>query len=280
MCYLLGLFLLVSFGLLWCIAGRLASPERRKLQAYHQDWFESSGMDGVSWGEHLFLENQVPTIIVRPAPQKKLLEKGRVLREQLKDQKIALDEYGKERGLLVMLHGRNGRKEDLLPAAERFCAVGFICVLPDLPSHGESEIATVGFGVRDFERHLPGALADEVAQYLKVDLPQSLWGISMGGSFAVHSASQEPERWNSLVIVSSFDALDGVLQRRLAHYSGPLTQPVYGLIQWMALARGGVDFSEVRPVDLVSHISVPTLVIHGDTDIKICFKISQDGKNG
>lgn len=140
------------------------------------------------------------------------------------------------------------------------CAAGMVCVIPDLPSHGESPVATVGFGARDFEKSLPGKVADEAFAVLGLrELPQVLWGMSMGGSFAIHAAEWEPDRWERMVIVSSFDTFGGVIEDSWAGGFRPLLDP-------MIRARGGADVDQVRPVDLVGGLRVPTLFVHGDAD--------------
>jgi|GEM_PF-3411362 len=37
---------------------------------------------------------------------------------------------------MLILHGRSGMKEDYLAVAERYRAIGFRCLIPDLPGHG------------------------------------------------------------------------------------------------------------------------------------------------
>jgi pimeloyl-ACP methyl ester carboxylesterase len=173
---------------------------------------------------------------------------------------IPVGVYGEVDQVAVLLHGRNGRKENLLSVAERMCAAGMVCVIPDLPSHGESPVATVGFGARDFERSLPGKVADEAVAALGLGaLPPVLWGMSMGGSFAIHAVDLEPKRWKRMVIVSSFDAFGGVMHDSWAGWFRPLLDP-------MVEARGGADVEGVRPVDLVGRLRVPTLFVHGDAD--------------
>lgn len=209
------------------------------------------------------LDGDAPSLLVRADAKAGPGKRGVVLRDQLIADGVDLPTYGEVKGLLVLLHGRNGRKEDLLPVAERFCAAGFACVVPDLPAHGESPIETVGFGVREFEERLAGRLADEARSLLGLGIvPEFLWGMSMGGSFAVHAAALEPERWERLVIVASFDRLSGVVGDSLGMLSGPFQS----LAERFIVMRGGVDVTQVNPVVLAEKITHPTLVIHGDED--------------
>ena len=96
--------------------------------------------------------------------------------------------------------------------------------------------------------------------YLQLNsAPQLLWGMSMGGSFAIHAAHHEPKRWKSLVIVSSFDSLEGVVR-------DSTFEPVSSLVAPLISFRGGFDLSEVRPVDLAKTLTLPALIIHGVAD--------------
>jgi pimeloyl-ACP methyl ester carboxylesterase len=251
------------FVVLWIMAGSIASPERRELQDYHQSYFDRPEEHGLVVEKVDLLDGHAPGLLIRADMKTGPAKRGKLLREQLVAKGLSLSAYGEMRALVVLLHGRNGRKEDLLPVAERFCAVGFACVIPDLPAHGESPTETVGFGTRKFEVQLPGDVADEARVLLGVpDLPEYLWGMSMGGSFAIHAAALQPDRWKRIVVVASFDRLSGVVEDTLGITSA-IFQP---LAEKLIVARGGVDVKQVNPVDLVGGIESPVLVVHGDKD--------------
>ena len=250
------------------MAGSVASPARRSLQDYHRSYLDGKESHGVEVKEDVFLDGKVPCLIVRPDRAGGIAKRGVTLRRQLAEAGIKVPLFGKEGGLVVLLHGRNGRKEDLLPVAERFCAVGLVCVMPDLPSHGESPIETVGFGSREFEAELPGEVVDAVKAELGLGkMPEFLWGISMGGSFAIHAAAVQPERWERIIIVASFDRLSGVVEDSMGIFSGMFSPLAGDLI----VRRGGVDVTLVNPVDLAGGIEIPVLVVHGDEDDLISY---------
>ena len=248
---------------LWIVAGSVTSPKRREIQGYHKSYLDGAPGHGLVVTNHSLTKIGVPCLLVRPDPVAGMAKRGEILRDHLDEAGQLLPAFGEEKGLLVLLHGRNGRKEDLLPVAERFCAVGFVCVIPDLPAHGESPVRSVRFGVSFFEKVLPGKLADEARELLGLkDLPQFLWGMSMGGSIAIHAAAHEPGRWKRAIIVSSFDRLDGVVEDSLGWTAEYLTPVASQLI----VMRGGPEIEKVRPVELAKKLSLPTLVIHGESD--------------
>lgn len=134
---------------------KLAKPDRRALQAYHQEWLQKPGEHGISVTHCTLIDGKVPCLLVTPDSGVPLGRRGKLLRRQVRELGRPLQAHGHISGNIVLLHGRNGRKEDLLPVAERFCAVGLRCIIPDLPAHGENPIPTVQFGLSDWERELP-----------------------------------------------------------------------------------------------------------------------------
>ncbi len=253
----------------WIAAGHLVAPSRRALQGYHYDWLNSPAAHGVSIQRFTAMSGQVPCLLVTPDPASGPGERGKRLQQQLETNGTPLVPYGTVQGTIVLLHGRKGRKEDLLPVAERFCTVGFRCILPDLPGHGESPLDKVRFATTDMEAKLPEAvLADASKQFGFPQAPAALWGMSMGGAFAVRSATMSPKTWKALIVVSSFDSLSGVVdgQLRWAGPAAPLLREAIGMAMNL---RGGAKLSDARPVDWAPQVEIPVLVAHGDVDTLI-----------
>lgn len=90
----------------------------------------------------------------------------------------------------------------------------------------------------------------------------------MGGSFAVHAIDYDREGWEKLIVVASFDRLEGVVEDSLGMFSGILKPVAMKLIAM----RGGPKVGEVEPVALAASLALPTLVIHGDEDDLISYE--------
>ena len=251
----------------------LASPARRALQDYHTVILENPEAHGISIERLDCLDGKVPTLIVEPDSQSVVGKRGELLRSQTKAKGVQLSEHGVIVKTVVLLHGRNGRKEDLLPVAERFCAVGLRCVLIDMPAHGDSPVQLVKFGADEWEQDLPRAVLLECAEKFQFSADHAaLWGMSMGGSFA-NSAVADPKHghtWSSLTIVCSFDSLQSVLEAQ--SHSSFLTDCVSKVCQ----SSGGADISQVSPALWVKDVTTPVLVVHGKEDQLIP---SDNGKN-
>lgn len=249
------------------MADRLVSPPRRSIQDYHRQWLEQPEAHGIRIERFSSLGGDAPCLLVTPLSSGKPSERGTVIRRQLAEMGYSLGPFGEVRGTLMLLHGRKGRKEDLLPVAERFCAAGFRCVLPDLPAHGESASGTVHYGVGEREGEFARQVLSEViGTHGGSHLPVGIWGISMGGAFAARALSVDPDVWDCAVIVSSFDSLDRVIRdqsRERAWIFGPAYS---GALQHTLLNRHGLDVSSVEPVEWAGEVDVPVLVAHGTVD--------------
>jgi len=246
-------------------AGELVSPERRPVQDYHREWLNHSAPHGLSI-KAFSTSQRTPCLLAEPDAEAGPAERGQRLREQLQALGHSLEPYGTVQATLVLLHGRKGRKEDLLPVAERFCAAGFRCIMPDLPAHGENPTATVCFATVDEEARLPETVLAEAAQKFHFSPgPAGLWGMSMGGAFAVRAASSSPDHWGALVVVSSFDTLGSVIDGQLQWSRGG-TGLIRIAVAAVAAARGGVRLGKAQPAVWASKVMMPVLVAHGDAD--------------
>ena len=178
---------------------------------------------------------------------------------------IALSERGAIIGTIVMLHGHKGRKEDYLAIAERFCAVGFRCLMVDLPGHGDNPLPFATFGKT--ERALPLTVLRAASS--KFGFPASpalLFGVSQGGGIAWQAAS-EPAPWSAMVTVSAFSDLGDVVDSQAHRLFGPLGGASAWLTRKLCVYRAGLDPATIRPVDHAARIGeMPVLIAHGDVD--------------
>lgn len=130
-------------------------------------------------------------------PTRNLEQRGIVIRQQLTARGISLESSGKIMGTLVLIHGRKGRKEDYLAIAERFCAVGFRCVIPDMPAHGDNPATIATYGIR--EAGIPTRVLTEASKQFSFEpQPVGLLGMSMGGAVAIYAADQPVAPWKAL----------------------------------------------------------------------------------
>ncbi len=281
----------------WLMADDFAQPKRRQLQAYHQQILNNAEQEGIVVTLHGCAKGQAPCLLVTQSQVAQPNERGRLIRQQLsKDFHRQLTPYQhnlkQPKGIVMLLHGRHGSKEDLLPVAIRLVASGFVCVLPDLPAHGDSPLIYSKFGT-ELSTQNPNLINQSLSdarQWLATEhgintadtLPAFLWGISMGGSYANYTlqqdankqANQHSNNWQGMIIVSSFARLNPVVEARIQQFIEPLPnfthqtlQPVLSktfatFVEW----QGGVAPNQINPVDIAKKVTIPVLQFHGNRD--------------
>jgi pimeloyl-ACP methyl ester carboxylesterase len=256
----------VLAGASW-IDREIFSPSRRALQSYHLERLQHPAAFGLKIRSYGCLEGKVPCLLVEPDAQAGAGERGRKLRQQLADKGITPPAYGQVRGTMVLLHGRNMRKEDLLPVAERFVAAGFRCLIPDLPAHGDSPLLTVAFGGSAFERSLPRKILADARQHFVLPAePAALWGMSMGGAFAVSAANESPQTWEALIVVSSFGTLEQVMDVQVPRRWKMLVSKLFPALDAAQQLRGQPAVSHLNPQEWAQGVHTPALVVHGTRD--------------
>ena len=260
-----ALCLLLIIALCLWAGDQLASPTRRPLQDYHREFLADPAAHGVSV-ESLTLSDATPCLMVQPRADGKLGTRGLKLRDQFKTETIALPTAGQVIGTLVLVHGRKGRKEDYLLIAERLCAVGFRCILPDMPAHGEHPEAYATFGIR--EADIPARALQESAEKFKFNpVPAGLMGMSMGGAVSMHAAARPDQPWQALVILSSFDRLETAIQKNVSDRVGCFLGNAWaGIAGWIYQWKTGIAIQEIRSDLPAAKITIPTLVAHGTSD--------------
>lgn len=259
--------LILFFGLASLYIGKqLAQPSRRSLQDYHLSFLETPSLHGVIVRSTVLDELETPVLCLEPSKELSIGKRGEILRKQLREKGVELSEFGEVKGTLVMLHGRTGRKEDLLTAAERFCAIGFRCVIPDMPAHGESMKKSVGFGWGAEEESLASDILSLSAKEFGFEIRNaSLWGMSMGGAFAIKGAAKSEIPWEKMILVCTFDSLDSVVEQR-ARAFGPFGDFLATGGGEATKLFGGVSPKKIRSIDLVPQFKLPVLVVHGTAD--------------
>lgn len=263
--------LLTVAGFTWWAGDELASPGRRPLHDYHREFLADPTSHGVVL-EKFTLADGTPCLMTVPEPTGKLGTRGVKIRQQMQERGQTLAAPGQVIGTLVLTHGRKGRKEDYLLIAERLCAVGFRCLLPDMPAHGEHPTKLIYYGVR--EAGLPARVLTEAAAKFGFNpQPAGLMGMSMGGSVAMHSAGEPDAPWKALCIISSFHAFEPAIEIQTSNLVGSfLGKP------WAAMAgriyewKSGMSVQAIQPHEIAAHLKIPTLIAHGTKDPVVPFE--------
>lgn len=259
------LTLLTATGLVFWAGSEIASPTRRGLQDFHREYLSNPVAHGLVI-QSFTASDGTPCLVCTPDPSGNLGDRGNKIRQQLTARGLKLTPSGGIVGTLVLVHGRKGRKEDYLPIAERLCAVGFRCVIPDLPAHGDHPATIANYGVR--EASLPARVLGEAARRFAFDpQPAGLLGMSMGGSVSVHAADLSDSPWKALAVICSFDSFPKVIEGQASHYIGSTLGPWWAAGTDIVYQRkSGIHLADIQPAKHAASIRIPTLVAHGTVD--------------
>ncbi len=295
---MLLILLMAILGFVWTMANDFAKPKRRALQPYHQQIINNAKQEGIIIKRYPCAKGQLPCLIVTQSNVAKPSKRGQIVRQQLTNdfqRKLApfKQTYQKPKGIIVLLHGRHGRKEDMLPVALRMVASGFVCVIPDLPAHGDSPLKYSKFGTELSAKNpnlIKQTLVDTRKQLSTENinntdkLPAFLWGISMGGSYANYTLQNTQNDWQGMIIVASFANLQTVsnnyinkIIEPLPDFSENFVQSILAKLFAMAVElQGGVSPEKINPVDIAKNSNVPVLQFHGNRDSLIDMKQGQE----
>lgn len=269
----LGVWLVLAAGILfgvivWWCASEIAEPPRRSVSEASRAFFDGTANAGFKVEEFESTDG-MPFLICTPEVTKTFSKKAGIIRGQLADKGLTLQPSGKIIGTMLILHGRSGMKEDYLAVAERFCAVGFRCVIPDLPGHGANERRFTTYGVLEAPMILK-CFNEAAVKFGFAEQPCVILGQSMGGAEAVHVAARDDSRFASMVVVSSFDKLETVVRSQTDAMLGSVLGPmVSGSVDQVFRWKTGVRISQINSMAKAQNVRIPTLVIHGDADTMV-----------
>ena len=187
----IGIFLTMAMlylALVWWCAKEIAEPSRRSAEAPHLTYFDGSAKAGFAV-EKFVSSDGMPCLVCTPQHVDEFSKKAGTIRGQLSGQGISLKPAGEVIGTLLILHGRSGIKENYLAVAERFCAVGFRCVIPDLPGQGFTRPGSRGrFGIEPMAEDLAALINAAGWQ------PGLIIGHSAGVPLALQLSTRVPVR--------------------------------------------------------------------------------------
>ncbi len=162
-------------------------------------------------------------------------------------------------GVALILHGRGSNKSTMSERGKLLHDAGMSVVLFDLPGHGESGGDIRGFGYDEVT-----AVA-RMADYIKKEFPgqkTAAIGTSLGAASLV--LAQERFAPDAYVLEELFATLEETTAKRMLL---PAFQEVQAKIMLAQLPyRLGNSADDVRPVDRISGLKSPVLLLSGSED--------------
>lgn len=176
---------------------------------------------------------------------------------------------------LLLLHGGTGSHEDWRHAGREDFVRHYALIAPDARGHGRSTNPSRAITHRQ-------CASDTLAllDHLKIDRCKAI-GISMGGNILLHMATMQPERIESMVVVSATmyfpEQARAVMRQvrvedqsasewetmRKRHHQGD--EQIRALWEWVRGMKDSYDDMNFTPQSL-SKIQAATLMVYGDRD--------------
>ncbi len=162
---------------------------------------------------------------------------------------------GPRRGTVIVLHGRNQNRYNVLPVAARFVPRGYDVLAYDLRAHGDSsgKYSTFGyFEKRDLSRAIDYLGSVEVV----------VVGVSLGAAVALQAAAED-QRIVGVVAVSSFTTIEQIVRDQVPWF---IPTPLVRGTLHNAETRIGFRVEDVNTVEAARRIKAPVLLLHGAND--------------
>jgi uncharacterized protein len=159
------------------------------------------------------------------------------------------------RGTLVYLHGISDNRRGARGLIDRFNSIGLDVVAYDSRAHGEStgDACTYGFYEKQDLRRVIDTLAPG---------PVVLLGHSLGAAVALQEAATDP-RVATVIAAEPFSDLRTIATDRAPVFFTPFVIRLgLALAEWQA----GFSVDDVSSVNAAARLTIPVLLIHGDSD--------------
>lgn len=164
-------------------------------------------------------------------------------------------------GVILLLHGVRSNRLSMLNRARFLHQRGYSVLLIDLPAHGESPANAITFGLNESY----GVRA--AVNYLHQMFPHSKVGViatSLGAASLVFTANHI--HVDAVVLESMYPTIDDAITNRLKHHLGTSATFITPLFLWQLPMRLGIQPSQLRPIDHISAVDAPLLIIAGTKD--------------
>jgi uncharacterized protein len=164
-------------------------------------------------------------------------------------------------GAALLLHSIRSNKRAMLPRARFLRALGLSVLLVDLQAHGESEGERISFGYRE------AADVRASVEKLRELVPSErigVLGISLGAASLLLSDTQP--FLAAVVLESVYPTIEAAVANRLQIHFGAAGAWLSPLLLAQFGPRLGVAPAQLQPIERVSLLRCPVLVVHGTED--------------
>lgn len=169
------------------------------------------------------------------------------------------DDDGK--GVIVLMHGLRSNRLSLVDRIRFLRKNGYSVLAFDFQGSGESVGKQLTFG------YLESLDATASLKFIRQKLPDEkigVLGISMGG--AAFLLQKEPQKVDALILEMVYPTMQKAVENRLNLWMFRGADNLAPLLTMQFSMRLGVSVDELRPLDKIGNVKVPTLIIAGEND--------------
>jgi esterase/lipase len=164
-------------------------------------------------------------------------------------------------GIVLLLHTVRGDRRDMISRARFLKAQGHTVLMIDFQANGMNRGKRITFG--DLEsRDVVGAL-----QYLHYKRPTekvAVIGVQMGADAYV-LADNRP-KVDAVVLEQMYPTINRAVASRVRPFLGPFAAVIGPLMMEEMQSRSGIAQNRLRPIDHLSKVGAPVLIVNGTDD--------------
>ncbi len=253
---------------IWLLAEKMVTPRRRATSEWHEKILAAPEEYGLTLSPFTVASTdgtKLEAILVKPTSVPGTAKKRREMERRLSNAGFSTN----NKGLVLLIHGRGGIKEDALPITERFVAAGFSAVIFDTRAHGQSGGRFCTYGQLEVDDALAVLEAARDKAGFDETIPTYGFGYSLGASVMIQTLSKTDDITASAVV-----APFGDLEQLVIYSGGKFSKRQFP--HWMAKSvvrlselRAGFKCSEIAPLKAATSINEPMFVVHGKLDTVI-----------
>lgn len=174
------------------------------------------------------------------------------------------------KGAVLLIHGVKADRRSMLDRARFLVGSGYSVLMIDLQAHGESRGDRITFG------YLESLSAIAAINFSRNNWPKkklAIIGTSLGGASAIFASVEVKADVYILEAVYSTlrDATENRLKLRLGNFGVFLSN----FLLWQTHIQLGFYADELSPLDKISNIGAPLLLIAGEKDMRTTLENSQ-----
>ena len=162
---------------------------------------------------------------------------------------------------VILLHPVRSDRRSMLDRARFLAKQGYDVLLIDMQAHGESPGEHITSGHRE---KLDVAAAVDFVKGRHPDHRIGIDGWSLGGAATLLAV---PLGVDAIVLESVYPTISEAVYDRVEIRLGPLKHLVAPALLCQLKPRLGIAPSDLRPIDFVSRVGCPLLVLAGDADV-------------